>query len=264
MTLKYQFQPIDVKIEGHPKAWASGVEAMGLWLWGMVHARAHRTGGRLERPAVLGAWGGKRNIMLAKRLVDSGLWVAQADGAWLIWNYEEKSAGNSNASKSTPRVKRFRERERNAGETLSETPFHETSASMSMSSSVSLSDLASRVDEVWTHYVAALKRHRPRRRPGKLSAKDRKRVVALLDEFAVEDLKSAVTGLFRSAHHLGMNDRSTEYLELEYALRKPATMMALADEHAPPADTPAAPPSGELVDPALIDAFNLANGLGAA
>lgn len=112
MSLGYRFQPIDLALEGHPRAWEAGPEAMGLWLWGMVHAKAHRTGGRLTRAAVLGAWGGKRNAELAKRLVASGLWVTEAVG-WSIRNFESKSAGGS----STERVQRFRERSKGVSET---------------------------------------------------------------------------------------------------------------------------------------------------
>lgn len=119
-------------------------------------------------------------------------------------------------------------------------------------------------DEVWEHYVAVVKRHRPRRRPGLLSADDRKKIVNRLKTFSVEDLKAACTGLFRSAHHLGQNDRETEYLELEYALRKPAQMMALAAEHdTPPATAP--PPASDLVDPATIAAaLETLEGIGVA
>ncbi len=136
VSLSYRFQPIDVTIEGHPKAWAAGPEAMGLWLWGMVHAKQHKTEGRISRVAALGAWGGKRNIMLAKRLVDAGLWVLREDGDWSVFNFAAKSAG---APKSTERVKRFRLRSRNADETRSS----ETSVSSSISVSSSGSDLGS-------------------------------------------------------------------------------------------------------------------------
>lgn len=93
MSLGFQFVPIDIQLEGHPKADRAGPEAMGLWLWGMLHARAHKTGGRISRPSCLGAWRGRRNIMLAKRLVEAGLWVLLDDGDWEIWNFGEKGSG---------------------------------------------------------------------------------------------------------------------------------------------------------------------------
>jgi hypothetical protein len=138
VSLDFEFAPIDVRIEGHPKAWRAGPEAMGLWLWGMVHARQHKTGGVLDRASVLGAWGGKRNAALAKKLEAAGLWIVRDDGGWDIHNFDSKTAGRS---KSTERVKRFRERSRNVSETRST----ETSASLSVSvsSSVSSPDLAS-------------------------------------------------------------------------------------------------------------------------
>ncbi len=114
-----------------------------------------------------------------------------------------------------------------------------------------------RPDEVWSHYVQTMKHHRPRRRPTKLRPKDRKEIRAhLAAGLTVEDLKRACEGLFRSNHHLGQNDRSTEYLEIEYALRKPATFIALADAFAPErvsGPRPVLQPE-EVVDPALIDA----------
>lgn len=108
---------------------------------------------------------------------------------------------------------------------------------------------------LWETYRETLKRHRPKRRPGGMSDKDRKRVRTLLrDGWALEDLQRAVRGLFLSPHHLGQNDRGTEYLEIEYALRKPGDMAALADQSDP---APPAPrgrsPDDEYVDPALID-----------
>lgn len=145
MSLGYEFAPIDVRIEGHPKAWRAGPEAMGLWLWGMVHARAHKTGGRLSRVAVLGAWGGKRNVMLAKRLADCGLWVLRDDGDWDVFNFEEKGPGgraDGEPMTSTERVKAFRKRKRETGETR----FGNGSPSVSVSSSVSVSDLSSGSD----------------------------------------------------------------------------------------------------------------------
>ncbi|MBA2685302.1 MAG: hypothetical protein H0U66_12515 [Gemmatimonadaceae bacterium] len=109
-------------------------------------------------------------------------------------------------------------------------------------------------DEVWEHYVSVLKRHRPSRRPGKLSPTNRKKIATALKSFTVADLKVACSGLLRSPHHLGQNDRGTEYLEIEYALRKPAGMIALAEE-ARPSPMPPAPPPEELVDPAIIASF---------
>lgn len=111
MSLDYEFAPIDVDIITHPKAMAAGIEAMGLWLWGQAHCKLHRTAGRIARMAALGAFGGKRNVMLAKRLVDSGLWVAREDGDWDVWNYEEK-APKLGQSKGAKRTAEWRERER--------------------------------------------------------------------------------------------------------------------------------------------------------
>lgn len=82
---------IDVNIITHEKALVAGVEALGLWTWGMCYAQLHETDGRLPRVAVLSALAGRRNIMLAKRLVEAGLWSANEDGSWSIWNYTRKN-----------------------------------------------------------------------------------------------------------------------------------------------------------------------------
>ncbi len=110
-------------------------------------------------------------------------------------------------------------------------------------------------DEVWDHYVATMAKHRPRRRPTKLTPKDRKAIAGhLASGLTVADLRLAVDGLFRSTHHIGLNDRSTEYLELEYALRKPSQFIALADDMAPVVESIRPPPPEELVDPNSLDA----------
>lgn len=115
-----------------------------------------------------------------------------------------------------------------------------------------------RPDDVWSHYVATMKRHRPRRRPTDLAAKDRKSIEAhLRSGLSVADLNMACDGLFRSQHHLGMNDRNTEYLEIKYALRNPQTFIALAEDFRPERGSgtrPVADVEPERVDPALIDA----------
>jgi hypothetical protein len=85
------FAGIDVNIITHEKALAAGVEAFGLWSWGMCYAQLHTTDGRLPRVAVLSALMGKRNIMVAKKLVEVGLWFANDDGSWTIWNYGKKN-----------------------------------------------------------------------------------------------------------------------------------------------------------------------------
>jgi hypothetical protein len=116
------FAGIDVNIITHEKALLAGVEAMGLWMWGMCYAQTHGTDGRLPRVAVLAAFMGKRNIMLAGRLVASGLWVANEDGSWSIWNYEKKNQSAQEIAQrraarelaNAERQKRWRNARRNA------------------------------------------------------------------------------------------------------------------------------------------------------
>lgn len=149
MSLDYEFTPIDVSITTHPKAFSAGVEAMGLWLWAMAFAKEHRTEGRAHRAAVLGAWGGRRNIVLAKRLVAAGLWIAREDGDWDIHNFEKKGPGSIPASSGATRQARYRETkrrnapgdaDRDAGDVtrnVTRDVTRVTSASVSVSSSVS-------------------------------------------------------------------------------------------------------------------------------
>ncbi len=57
----------------------------------MCYAQTHPSNGRLPRVAVLCAFGGRRNVMIAKKLVEVGLWIANDDGSWTIWNYVGKN-----------------------------------------------------------------------------------------------------------------------------------------------------------------------------
>lgn len=111
------FAGIDVNIIGHEKALLAGVEAFGLWAWGMCYAQLYETNGRLPRVAVLTAMGGRRNEVHAKRLVEVGLWLSCEDGSWAIFNYGKKNqtAEEIQAKKaaSADRARRWRER-RNA------------------------------------------------------------------------------------------------------------------------------------------------------
>lgn len=168
---------------------------------------------------------------------------------------------------STERVREFRARQRSAGNegnvsSVSGTQRREEKIREEKKEDqiyVPAKAVTGPADEVWAHYVATVKRHRPRRRPGALSPKDRKHIGELLKSgFTAEDIKRAVSGLFRSPHHLGQNDRGTEYLELTYALRKPSTYIALDDEASPPVSTPPPPEHDEFVDPSLIAAAEAA------
>jgi hypothetical protein len=94
------FAGIDVNIITHEKAEEAGIEAFGLW-WAQVHA----SDGRVPRVLALRALGGKRNIMLAKRLVEVGLWVANDDGSWTIWNYTKKNQSAEDIQKKKAAAK---------------------------------------------------------------------------------------------------------------------------------------------------------------
>ena len=85
------------------------------------------------------------------------------------------------------------------------------------------------IDEVYAAFVAAKKRWKPTSRPAPklVDPKLRKAVKLLLASGrSVADLKLACEGLFLSPHHLGQNDRSTEYLDFEYVATKPKNIDA--------------------------------------
>lgn len=149
MTLGYEFAPVDVSITTHPKAFAAGIEAMGLWLWAIAFAKQHRTEGRVHRAAVLGAWGGRRNVMLAKRLVEAGLWSLREDGDWEIHNFVEKGPGSRGGSSSKERMRDLRAREKSVTGVTSLNPSQPVTEGASrdgcasLSPSVSVSSLSS-------------------------------------------------------------------------------------------------------------------------
>jgi hypothetical protein len=115
------YAQIDVTLQTHPRAIAAGFDAMGLWLWGMLYAQHHETDGRLHRAVVLTAWGGRRNVMLAKKLVEVGLWVEDESGDWFIHNYERKNQTSADIRRKRDAIKerqeRFRQRACNALQT---------------------------------------------------------------------------------------------------------------------------------------------------
>lgn len=126
------FAGIDVNIITHEKlataCQGGDLAPFGLWTFGMCHAQLHETNGRMARAVVLTALGGRRNALLAKKLVDAGLWSVNVDGSWQIWNYGKKNqtAEEIRAKKeqSAARVKAWRDRRnapRNADVTRNET-----------------------------------------------------------------------------------------------------------------------------------------------
>ncbi len=124
MSVDYEYVTIDVDIIVHAKGFAAGVEAMGLWLWGM--AWSHKTGanGFLPKHVVVATWGAPPAVVtrLAKRLVTAGLWVPTEDG-WLIWNYGKKNQSAEEKERrralGRERMRRLREK-RDAGDAKSD------------------------------------------------------------------------------------------------------------------------------------------------
>ena len=81
---------VDDKLHAHPKAEEAGCEAMGLYLFAMSHCAAYETDGHV-RASFPASKAGKRGDLLAKRLVDVGLWETNGDGGyivhdWLVYN----------------------------------------------------------------------------------------------------------------------------------------------------------------------------------
>ena len=84
------FAKVDVDLSDHPKAYAAGVEAMGLWLWGLLYCRKHETDGAIPVAAVESALGGKNNQELVHRLLGACLWT-KSKGIFLVLNYAKKN-----------------------------------------------------------------------------------------------------------------------------------------------------------------------------
>lgn len=109
--------------------------------------------------------------------------------------------------------------------------------------------------EVFDHFLAAEKRHRPTARRKELPDQDRKLLRAKLKSgMTAEDLKLACEGLFLSPHHTGRNDQGTEYLAFHYVVKgnNAETFIALARQRARETarDIPAADlPPEKLVSP---------------
>jgi hypothetical protein len=231
-----------VNIITHERAAAAGVEAFGLWCWGMCWAQIHKSDGRLPRILVLDALRGRRNIMLAKRLVTAGLWIDREDGSWDIRNYieknqtaaeialrlEEKRAANAErqrdwrARRNAPRNAKVTPRN---GPTIQtplplQTPLQEqdtyTSASASPSPELGLFGVesdsevrprdvatAASVRAVYDHWVLARAEVVPDARKPVLSDKRRRAVQGRLREgFTVDDLKLAIDGITCTAFNV--------------------------------------------------------------
>lgn len=73
---------------GSPKALLAGIEAVGLFLWGIAYAKAHKTDGVIIERAALTALAGKKNKVLADRLVRAELWQ-RIDGGFLICEWDK-------------------------------------------------------------------------------------------------------------------------------------------------------------------------------
>lgn len=83
------------------------------------------------------------------------------------------------------------------------------------------------------HFLEVKRKHKPKSHDVPIDPKDEAELRKRLQSgYTVEQLKQACDGLFLSPHHLGQNDRNTEYLALKYALRNPETFIELASQAA--------------------------------
>jgi hypothetical protein len=120
--LGFQFAPIDLSIIGHPKAFAAGIEAFGLWAWSVTYVTAYNTRGVIPRNAAMSALHGENNAELASRLVKSGLWIELPGGDFEVWNHEKKSAKRDENGKTSGarRQQRLRDKAKAANDTVTD------------------------------------------------------------------------------------------------------------------------------------------------
>lgn len=97
---------IDTVLLNHPKAFDAGPEAMGIWLFAVLHARFNEQDGDIPATALRQAWGGKRNAKLIAKLIAVGLLRHEGD-RYIVIRYSPK-----NQTKAEIEAKREAGRER--------------------------------------------------------------------------------------------------------------------------------------------------------
>lgn len=127
----------------HERFLEAGALARDLWTWGMLHAGHLESDGRIPLVAVLSSpwgYGDRRNVKLAERLVDLGLW-AKVDQGYQVMRWEEqgnltKANLESHRAAARKRMNRLRSGER-SGEVRAN--FKRSDAEVPTSTSYSLS-----------------------------------------------------------------------------------------------------------------------------
>lgn len=99
-------------VRDHGRFLEAGAAARDLWTWGMLYAGALETDGEIPMAAVMSSpwgYGSKRNVTLAKRLVDVGLWERTERG-WRVLRWKDQG----NLTKADLEAKRNEDRSRKA------------------------------------------------------------------------------------------------------------------------------------------------------
>lgn len=256
------------KLQDESKHWKG---ALSLWLMAGSWCSKNETDGALTMATVKRLGG---TAIEAQALVDCRLWEVSETGFqfhdWAVYNplreklEVKREEGRQRVAKSREKNPRGNAVTKHNGNAVTDSERTRVVRSTPIPIPIPIpreqdkippAPRDGRVDEVWETYVAAVKRHRPRRRPTQPLPADRKAILAHLKAgLTVADLQSACRGLFRSQWHLGQN--GTEYLEIKYALKNPSMFIALDDDAMGVSEpiTETRPLPEECVDQDAVDA----------
>lgn len=145
--------------------------------------------------------------------LDASAGESAGDG-WMKSETAGESAGESaglSQPKPSPRGQRSEDRDKET--TMSSLPL-DLSAPVTVRPEQLEDKLTDAEFQVFEHWRVTLKHQRAKATP------ERKRLIAkALKAYTVEELQQAITGVTRSPHHMGQNDRHTRYDDLELILR---------------------------------------------
>ncbi len=216
---------VDDQLHSHPKATTAGCEAMGLWVLALSFCCAYTLDGRVSR-ADARRIGGARGVVLAGKLVASGLWHEEGDG-WVFHDWSRYQPTRAD-------VLAERERKANAGRlgglakaravaaASSDSASNGIAAAKHVDTAAALLPIPSpipeiretsvpdvgpampdRVREIFDHWLACWKRVVGGSNPPKLSDPRRAKIRARLTEgYTVEQVKTAIDAMWGSAFHV--------------------------------------------------------------